>query len=91
MFRRQTVTFICLISKSIHDCNYHNYNTLFAQLNYLATEKTTYIPVVEYKGYRIISADERDGPSEVPGAKDGRGGRGEEEEGGDGGRLSQVS
>jgi hypothetical protein len=81
MFRRKT----------IHGYHYHNYNTLFAQLNYLATEKTTYIPFVEYKRYRIISADERDGPSEVPGAKDGRGGGGEKEEGGDGGRLSQVS
>ncbi len=39
----------------------------------------------------MLYADERDGPSEVPGAKDGRGGGGEEKEGGDGGRLSQVS
>ncbi len=38
----------------------------------------------------MLYADERDGPSEVPGAKDGRGGGGEEKEGGDGGRLSQV-
>jgi hypothetical protein len=40
--------------------------------------------------FLLLCADERDGPSEVPGAKDGRGGRGEEKEGGDGGRLSQV-